>query len=122
MSLFALSFAMSLVILSAVPKDDWRGAVAYVNKNAAKNDLAWIDPTYNRLAVLYYDLVPQLESGKIETIPTPKTGDIWFFAERTPGQTIPSSPTEQFLNSNLELKETIPFYRLEVRRYRVKEQ
>ena len=114
-SVLALSFAMSLITLFAVPKDDWRGAVTHVNEHALESDVAWIDPRYNRLALIYYDLKLEIETEKNGS------GDIWFFAERIPGQPAPSSVSEQFLEENLELVEAIPFYRLEVRRYRSKE-
>lgn len=120
-SLLAISFAMGLIALFAVPKDDWRGAVAYVNDNASENDVAWIDPLWNRLPVLYYDIILDIKPGEPEPIQA-LGGDIWFFAERIPGQKIPATPTEEYLDNNLELLQVIPFYRLEVRRYRVREQ
>jgi uncharacterized membrane protein len=121
-SLLAVSLAMSLTALLAVPKDDWRGSVKYVNRNGLASDVVWIDPTYNRLAVTYYNLIPEIFTGRIGSIQYPQSGDIWFFAERFPGQPIPSSPTEQFLNDNLSLLEAIQFYRIEVRRYQTTEQ
>ncbi|MFN2302642.1 MAG: hypothetical protein ACK2TV_02830, partial [Anaerolineales bacterium] len=65
---------------------------------------------------------PESVTYKIGSDKIPQSGNIWLFAERFPGQLIPSSPTEQFLDENLDLQEIIPFYRLEVRRYRTKEQ
>ena len=121
-SLLALSLAMSITALLAVPKDDWRGSVQYVNQNALAGDIVWIDPAYNRIAVTYYNLMPESVTDKIGSDKIPQSGNIWLFAERFPGQLIPSSPTEQFLDENLDLQEIIPFYRLEVRRYRTKEQ
>jgi uncharacterized membrane protein len=121
-SLLAISFAMSLIALFGIPKDDWRGAVTYVNENASENDVAGIDPLWNGLPVSYYGLILDIKTGEIESIQELRLGDIWFFAERFPGQKVPATPTEQFLDNNLDLLEVKPFYRLEVRRYGVREQ
>ncbi len=45
-------------------------------------------------------------------------GELWLVAERFHGRPIPSSPSEAWLDENMELMEAIPFYRLELRRYR----
>ena len=42
----------------------------------------------------------------------------WIVAERFPGQAIPSSPNEAWLDAQLHLVERVPYYRLEVRHYR----
>ena len=121
-SLLALSLVASLITLLAVRKDDWRGAVAYVNENASHTDVAWIDPVYNRMAVSYYDLNLPFETERTASLEELSASDLWLIAQRFPGQAIPSSPTEQLLDDNLELVELIAFYRLEVRHYRIKEQ
>ena len=121
-SLLAISLATSLITLLAVPKDDWRGAVEHVNSNATINDLAWIDPFFNTSAVSYYDLNLPIETERAGTLPENVSGDLWLFAQRLPGQAIPSSLSERQLDSKLQLTEAIPFYRLELRRYRFKAQ
>lgn len=121
-SLLALSLAMSLITLLAVPKDDWRGAVEHVNSSASLNDVAWIDPFFNRAPVSYYDLNLPIETERSGYLPEYNSGELWLFAQRLPGQSLPSSLTEQQLDDNMELIEAIPFYRLEIRRYHPKEQ
>ena len=63
-----------------------------------------------------------LETEKTALIDEQDPGSVWLFAHRLPGQGIPSSPSESYLDGRLDLLQEIPFYRLEVRRYGVKEQ
>lgn len=121
-ALLALSLAASVILLLAIPKDDWRGAVNYVNTQAGDNDLAWLDPAFNWMATSYYDLALPIETSHSGFIPENEAGDIWLFAERFPGRDIPSSASEQMLDDDYDFVEAVPFYRLEVRRYRIRVQ
>ena len=120
--LLVLSLMTGLITLLSVPKDDWRGTVDYVNTNALDHDITAIDPAFNRVATSYYDLALPIETDWSASMPEGSSGDIWFFAQRFPGQSVPSSPTERILDDNFKLVEAVPFYRLEVRRYRAKAQ
>lgn len=99
-----------------VPKDDWRGAITYVNNRSESGDVLWMDPHWNRAAAVYYQSELPVESGTLDKLQR-LTGDIWIVAERFPGLAIPSSPSEVWLEANRKLAESRTFYRLEVRRY-----
>ncbi len=120
--LLAISLAASLITLIAIPKDDWRSAVNYINENSEGGEVALIDPAYNVAVTSYYDLDLPRKTLADASIYKPGEAGFWQIAERFPGQLIPSSPTEQMLDEQLELIEAVPFYRLEVRRYRAKAQ
>jgi hypothetical protein len=116
--LLAISLAASLITLLAVPKDDWRSAVNYINEHKEVGEATLSDPSYNASVTGYYDLdLPRKRLGQ-DSIQEPDVTGFWIIAERFPNQAIPSSPTEQMLDEQLELVEAVPFYRLEVRRYR----
>jgi len=120
--LLAISLAASLITLLAVPKDDWRSAVKYINENKEVGEAALIDPFYNATVTGYYDLDLPREKLEANSIQEPDVTGFWIIAERFPNQEIPTSPTEQMLDEQLELVEAVPFYRLEVRRYNAKAQ
>jgi uncharacterized membrane protein len=115
--LLGVSMIASLGAL-AVPKDDWRGAVAFIENNAHSGDLVWIEPSWNRNAVEYYQLSHETRSGTLTTLEQVATRDLWIIAERSPNLPVPSSPGEAWLDANLHLVSSKPFYRLEVRHYR----
>lgn len=115
--LLAISLLAAIAAL-LVPKDDWRGAVAYLEANAGKNDLVWIDPAWNKTAPLYYELSLETRTGGKNNLEQISQRDIWLIAERFPTLPVPSSPSETWLDANWQLVETAPFYRLEVRHYR----
>lgn len=116
-AVLAFSLFASLLTLLAIPKDDWRGAIAYINEQAAPDAVVTFDPSWYTLLGRYYALQAQqigIEGDLSETLPS---GEIWLVAERFPGQPIPSSSTEATLDASARLLEAVPFYRLEVRRY-----
>jgi hypothetical protein len=116
-AVLALSLVASLITVLAVPKDDWRGAIIYINEHATQDAVIYLDPHWYRLLGHYYGLEPQqisIREGLPETVPP---GELWLVAERFPGQPIPSSTTESTLDESARLLEAVPFYRLEVRRY-----
>lgn len=129
--LILLSLAATLVTVFFVPKDDWRGAVAYVNANIQPTDIVWLDPFWIATAYNYYQptVRPRTErTDELEAVVEGGREDdgralshhIWIIAERNPGQPIPSWPSEAWLDDRLTLVEAIPFYRLEVRRYLIR--
>ncbi len=116
--LLGISLAATLAMLLFVAKDDWRGAAAYVAVRADAGDVVWIDPAWNMAAWDYYQPDMPAYSGGPEKLAQLAATDVWLVAERFPGQGIPASPSEAWLDENLQLVETVPFYRLEARHYR----
>lgn len=121
--LMAISLAAALVALLLVPKDDWRGAVAHINQHATPpaeaESVTWLDPFWNIVPYDYYAPVVPGQRGNLQRLEAAaRAGEVWLVAERFPGQEVPASSGEAWLDENLELVETVPFYRLEVRRYR----
>jgi len=117
--LLVISLAASIGAL-LVPKDDWRGAVAFIHAKADPDDLVWIEPHWNKRAVEYYQLPNETKTGTVAMLQKVVTGDrdIWIIAERFPNLSAPSSASEAWLDDNLELIFIEPFYRLEVRHYK----
>jgi len=108
-------------MLIAVPKDDWRGVASHVNQLDADSFTIWIDPPYNSIAYDYYTprhqavpIRPQESKGELAMGQT----DIWLIAGRAPGEPIPSSSSEAWLDQHWRLVDSVPFYRLELRHYR----
>ncbi|HSM58711.1 MAG TPA: glycosyltransferase family 39 protein [Candidatus Sulfomarinibacteraceae bacterium] len=118
-TLLGLSLVVSLATLFLAPKDDWRSASAYLQRQLDENDVVWVDPRWNTIPLEYYGLVAQVESESTAELPelAATHDEIWIVAERFPGDPVPSSPSERWLNANWQLMETESFYRLEVRRY-----
>ncbi len=117
-----VSLVAALAMLGAVPKDDWRGAVAYIETHAQPHDVVWIDPNWNNAVYAYYRPGTPAHYGQQGPLSELATTSTWLIAERFPGRAIPSSKSETWLNDNLELVEAVPFYRLEVRLYRPESQ
>ena len=109
--------AAALFVLLLTPKDDWRSMVLYVNANVPAGDVIWIDPPWNRTAFAYYAPELEAQSGNAAALVETNISDVWLIAERFQGQTPPSSQAERIFDKNLKLVESIPFYRLELRRY-----
>lgn len=111
-----LSFFAACVALWLVPKDDWRGAVGYINQHSAAGDVVWLAPASGQIPYNYYqpEIPPMVGLNLIED---PPAAEIWHIAERQPGTPIPNGPIESWLDENRPLLEVVPFYRLEVRHY-----
>ena len=117
-ALMGLSLLASVVMILGVPKDDWRGVVAYLDQyNVAAADI-WLDPPWNRLVYTYYRPQQPPTTGSLQELEEVAARDVWFVAERFPGQPVPASPSEAWLDEHLELVKAVSFYRLEVRHYR----
>jgi hypothetical protein len=115
-AMLAISLAASLFTLTT-HRADWRGVVSYLNDHAASSDRVIVAPEWNTLPYEYYRPILAAEPGALPPAPATATGDVWLIAERF-GTRPPSSPAEAWLNGNLTLIETVPFSRLELRRYR----
>jgi uncharacterized membrane protein len=114
--LITISFIATLVILLAVPKDDWRSTVAYINEHAGSDDITWLDPSHGRIPYNYYE--PTVGLQKSTEIPEiEQSASVWHVAERQPNRPIPGSEVEIWLDENMQLVEVVPLYRLELRRY-----
>lgn len=116
--LLGLSLASSLIAVFVVPKDDWRG-VARTLQARDPQAAVWVDPNWNRLAINYYRPQQPALYGSLDEleVAAEEYERLWFIAERFHGRPVPSSPSEAWLDENMDLLEAIPFYRLELRHY-----
>lgn len=119
--LLGVSLASSLVSTFLVPKDDWRGVAQAVQREAPEVGV-WLDPGWNNIVYGYYDAEREVLRGDIAQLEevAAQEEELWLAAERFHGRPVPSSPSEAWLDENMELVEAIPFYRLELRRYRAR--
>lgn len=110
--------ALGVISTWLVPKDDWRGAVKYINTNATAEDTAWVSSEpWGPHAYLYYEgTLPVLNTADpAGTLPA--GGDVWMITKRRPQDPIPAIPAETWFDDNWRLVDEIPFYRLSVRQY-----
>lgn len=105
--------------VQATPKDDWRGAAAFVESRAVEGELIWVAPVSYALPYDYHALTPA-ERGTVDRLDarSAEASGIWLVTTRFPGNAVPASPAERYLNERWELNGRYPFYRLEVRHYR----
>jgi uncharacterized membrane protein len=109
----------SCLITVATPKDDWRSVVSFLNQREVSMTVVWLDPLWNRLSYKYYDPLHEARYGELSELEElAQRHEIWLIAERYLGQPVPPSDSEIWLDKHLQLEETVPFYRLELRRYR----
>lgn len=111
-----VSVGAVIVSLGIVAKDDWRGAVGYINTHSEAGDVVWLAPASGLNPYHYYGtkLPPMVGLSLMED---PPDAEIWHIAERQPGTPVPNGVTEMWLDENRPLLEVVPFYRLEVRHY-----
>lgn len=110
----------------ATPRADWRGVAAYVTGQAdlpPGQRVVVLDPGYNNLPFGYYAPGYPVVAGFVGTVDNlrsrfPEVKEACLVAQRF-GRTLPTSPSEAWLDRNLELVSTRAFARLEVRCYRV---
>jgi hypothetical protein len=117
-AMLAISFAASVFTLTT-HRADWRGAVSYLNEHAASGDRVIVAPEWNRIPYEYYRPILAAAPDALSPVQAPgtATGDVWLIAERF-GTRPPTSPAEAWLDGHLTLVGTVPFSRLELRRYR----
>ena len=109
---------ISSAITMATPKDDWRGATAYINARAAPQDTTWTAPdAWAADAYLYYDGNLPVERAADPADSVPATGDVWMITKRRPQDSVPALEAEAWFDEHWELVEEEPFYRLAVRHY-----
>jgi uncharacterized membrane protein len=118
---YALAPLLVVSMLAAVsallvPKDDWRGAISYINAESGGEGILWMDPGWNNTAATYYEITLPIRRGSLDDLAKARV-DVWLVAERFPDLAVPSSPSEAWLDANWQLIDSQPFYRLEVRRY-----
>lgn len=118
--LLAVSLVSLLIILFFVPKDDWRGAVAYINQHAQPEAILLLDPPWLHDVVSLYEPVIGTRRSNPETFEQLRGRPVWLISERYPNLPIPYTPAETWLDANLELVSAVPFFRLEVRHYQSK--
>lgn len=111
------SLAASLISLALIPKDDWRSVANFIGQSSASTGTIWIDPSWDRAAYAYYQPGAKLRSGSLPELASEAGTSLWLVAERFPGLPVPSSASEAWLDENMRLVESVPFYRLEARRY-----
>jgi mannosyltransferase len=120
-ALLFVSVAATLITVVFVPKDDWRSVVAYLDEQVQPGELVWLDPSWNDYPYSYYQPKnPPIVERWRGTPPQEwqQTQALWLIAERSHGTTVPSSPSEAWLDENWQLVNAASFYRLEVRHYR----
>ncbi|MFN2135066.1 MAG: glycosyltransferase family 39 protein [Candidatus Promineifilaceae bacterium] len=113
------SLIAAVILLVFVQKDDWRGAVTFINRHATAADVALLEHPWNQKVTRYYGLKSKLVSLEFleDSIAPPKPGNVWYIAERFPGQMGAKSVKEQWLDQNLEAVAASLFTRLEVSRF-----
>jgi uncharacterized membrane protein len=119
--LWGASLLTALIVLLGVPKDDWRGAAAYIQSQApGARPAVWVDPSWNNVPHDYYRPDNPARYGDLAALQALAAGEpaIWLIAERFPGNAVPGSRSEAWLDEIWELVEAVPFHRLEVRHYR----
>ena len=114
MSLLGFSLAVTLMMLVAVPKDDWRGVVAYLNVAAASNDQIWLASAADVLPYDYYQPDYPAHIGSLAQLQSaaanPST--LWLITGPTPNPTF-----QPWLTENRHLVNHISFYRLDIWQY-----
>ena len=121
-ALLSLSLLACLITV-LTPKDDWRSVAAYARAHVPVADLVWIDPVWNTLPYNQYQPLHPAQRGKnagsvadLTMLAANHTHNIWLISERF-GSPPPASASEAWLDVHWQLVETIPFFRLELRRY-----
>lgn len=115
--LLAVSLLSTLMTVFLVPKDDWRGAIAYVSQHAKPEAILWLDPPWISDVTAIYQPAIRPQRSNPEEFNQLLGRDVWLISERYPNLPIPHTPSEAWLDNNLKLVETVPFFRLEVRHY-----
>ena len=116
--LMALSLLSCLFTL-ITPKDDWRSVIAFFNRLDVSGSSIWVDPSWDKVAYDYYAPLHEASysrSSELEDVT--QYNEVWLIAERYMGQAVPSSDSEVWLDENMQLTETVSFYRLQLRHYR----
>jgi uncharacterized membrane protein len=118
--MLSVGLAASVFNVVAVPKDDWRGLVGYVNGHVAAEEPVWVDPAWQKLPYTYYGARRPLASSQPgasleQTLRAASV--VWLVAHRRFGAPIPGSPSEAWLDEHAQLTERVKFSRLELRRY-----
>jgi hypothetical protein len=121
--LLGVSLVSILIITFLIPKDDWRGAIAHINEHAEADAILRLDPHWIiDVAAIYRPVIQtHRKRGNQENLEQLLARDVWLISERYPNLPVPYTASEIWLDQNHELVEATPFFRLEVRHYRPKD-
>ncbi|HEX6946694.1 MAG TPA: glycosyltransferase family 39 protein [Acidimicrobiia bacterium] len=109
--------AIGTIATFTIPKDDWRGATAFVEERARPGDVVWVrqEPWsadayfyYGGSLPAFYDMEPVVDDA-VDTV--------WMITYRRPQDTPPALEAERWFDENWRFEEEAPFYRLAVRKY-----
>ncbi|MBK9051711.1 MAG: hypothetical protein IPL78_12595 [Chloroflexi bacterium] len=108
------SLAVTLLMLVLVPKDDWRGVVAYVNHAAAPGDLIWLASAADPLVYDYYRPEHPARIGSVADLAAAAatTRTVWLISGPAP-----YPPLQAWLEQNSRLVAHVPFYRVDIWQY-----
>lgn len=122
-SRFWLTGLASLALLvtlqqGSMPKDDWRGAVAYLNAAAAPGDLVWLSSVADRLPYIYYQPTHPFQLGNVNHLQErgAAAANIWLITSYGGDPAI-----QTWLADNRFLVAHIPFYRLDIWQYQLEQ-
>ncbi len=116
-ALIAAGLAASLLMVWLVPKDDWRGVAARLQQDVDDSAEVWIMPHWNGVPLDVYAPELPVRHGTVDELAASDSAEVWIVSERFPGQSVPATPHERWLDDTYELVEAVPFYRLELRHY-----
>ena len=126
---------MPTIMIIFLPKDDWQAVAQTAEANITTNEIVMVDVHFQAIPywhyaperLVHYGIDSQLQLNgpfadlgqplPVDEIPANVEG-VWFIASRFPGDPIPGSSDEKFLDERWKLAATYPFYRLELRHYR----
>lgn len=112
--LASLALLVTLLGQWLVPKDDWRGVVAYLNDAAAPGDLVWLSSVADRLPYIYYQPIHPFQLGGVAQLQERGAAapTIWLITSYGG-----DSALKAWLNENRTLAGHIPFYRIDIWQY-----
>ncbi len=109
--LWGFSLMITLVMQVAVPKDDWRGVVAFLNDAAAPDDVIWLASGSDPLVYDYYEPEYAAQVGSVGMLQdAAATGHrIWLITSPARNPAL-----QTWLETNRVQLVHVPFYRIEV--------
>jgi len=115
-----VSLGASVVNVTVIAKDDWRGLVQYADTHVPPDEPVWLDPAWDSVAYNRYSPArPPASSepgaslsGSLDSHPA-----LWLVVQRRLGAPAPGSASETWLDGHPTLTRRVSFARLELRRY-----
>ena len=122
-SLLTLSLLASLVNIILIPKDQWREAVSFINKQGQINDVVLLLPSYMTFPFDYYSqrriarygISPSFASSQLESLLN-ASGRIWLVSHQV-DIADPEKKIEGWLEQRANRLEEKSFYRILVHLY-----